>query len=75
MKTKSFFLAIVLATVLPGGVFGQQKPVTGYAPVNGLKMYYEIHGQGEPVVLLHGAFMAVTDEWSDFARSFPKRGK
>jgi pimeloyl-ACP methyl ester carboxylesterase len=75
MKTKSFFLAMVLAMVLPGGVFGQQKPVTGYAPVNGLKMYYEIHGQGEPVVLLHGAFMAVTDEWSDFARELSKTRK
>ena len=75
MKTKSFFLAMVLAMVLPGVVFGQQKPVTGYAPVNGLKMYYEIHGQGEPVVLLHGAFMAVTDEWSDFARELSKTRK
>src|SRR5713226_7791531 len=26
----------------------------GYAPVNGLKMYYEIHGSGQPLVLLHG---------------------
>jgi pimeloyl-ACP methyl ester carboxylesterase len=30
---------------------------TGYAPVNGLEMYYEIHGSGRPVLLLHGAFM------------------
>lgn len=29
---------------------------TGYASVNGLKMYYEIHGAGRPLVLLHGAF-------------------
>jgi pimeloyl-ACP methyl ester carboxylesterase len=27
-----------------------------YASVNGLKMYYEIHGTGKPLVLLHGAF-------------------
>lgn len=27
-----------------------------YAPVNGLKMYYEIHGTGKPLVVLHGAF-------------------
>lgn len=27
-----------------------------YAAVNGLKMYYEIHGTGKPLVLLHGAF-------------------
>src|SRR5512134_2188771 len=31
---------------------------TGYAPVNGLNMYYEIHGTGQPLVLLHGAFSA-----------------
>src|SRR5215207_1128479 len=32
---------------------------TGYAPVNGLEMYYEIHGSGQPLVLLHGAFSAI----------------
>lgn len=26
----------------------------GYSEVNGLKMYYEIYGQGEPLVLVHG---------------------
>jgi pimeloyl-ACP methyl ester carboxylesterase len=32
---------------------------TGYAPVGDLRMYYEIHGSGRPVVLLHGAYMTV----------------
>src|SRR5690348_13473284 len=27
-----------------------------YADVNGLRMYYEIHGTGRPLVWLHGAF-------------------
>lgn len=27
---------------------------TGYAPVNGLALYYEQHGAGEPLILLHG---------------------
>jgi pimeloyl-ACP methyl ester carboxylesterase len=27
---------------------------SGYSEVNGLKMYYEIHGQGKPIVLIHG---------------------
>jgi pimeloyl-ACP methyl ester carboxylesterase len=31
----------------------------GYAPVNDLSMYYEIHGSGEPLILLHGAYMTV----------------
>lgn len=29
---------------------------SGYKQVNGLNMYYEIHGTGEPLVLLHGQF-------------------
>jgi pimeloyl-ACP methyl ester carboxylesterase len=48
-------------------IMSQKKPTTlkaelgqldtvksGYAPVNGLKLYYEIHGSGEPLILLHG---------------------
>jgi pimeloyl-ACP methyl ester carboxylesterase len=37
-------------------------PQSGYASVNGLRMYYEIHGTGEPLLLLHGAFGAI-DLW------------
>src|SRR6478752_5989745 len=29
-----------------------------YADVNGLQLYYEEHGSGEPLVLLHGGFHA-----------------
>lgn len=32
----------------------QHNSSNGYANVNGLKMYYEIHGQGNPLVLIHG---------------------
>lgn len=31
----------------------------GYVSVNGLNMYYETHGTGQPLVLLHGAFSAI----------------
>ena len=31
----------------------------GYASVNGLNMYYEIHGSGEPLVLLPGGFWTI----------------
>src|SRR5256886_4274834 len=30
-----------------------------YAQVNGLNMYYEMHGEGLPLVLLHGALSAI----------------
>lgn len=32
---------------------------TGYAPVGDLRMYYEIHGRGTPLILLHGAYMTI----------------
>ena len=36
-----------------------KKYKSGYVSVNGLDMYYEIHGEGQPLVLLHGAFSAI----------------
>jgi len=71
MKITAFVLAIFLA----GVVSAQQKPTTGYAPVNGLKMYYEIHGNGEPMVLLHGAFMAISGDWMDWINELAKTRK
>jgi pimeloyl-ACP methyl ester carboxylesterase len=32
------------------------RPNSGYAPVNGIQLYYEVHGTGKPLVLLHGGF-------------------
>ncbi|MGN6486764.1 MAG: alpha/beta fold hydrolase [Devosia sp.] len=36
---------------------------SGYAPINGLEMYYEVHGEGDPLVLLHGAYMSIPSNW------------
>ncbi len=41
-------------------------PISGYAPVNGLQLYHEVHGPegeaaGGPVLLLHGAYMNAGD--------------
>ena len=52
--------AIILTAIfncLMTTIFGQTK--TGYAQVNGIKMYYEVHGSGKPLVLLHGAFNSI----------------
>jgi len=45
---------------------------TGYVPVNGLNMYYEIHGAGRPLVLLHGAFSAIG---TSFGQVLPELAK
>jgi pimeloyl-ACP methyl ester carboxylesterase len=36
---------------------------SGYADINGLKMYYEVYGQGKPIVLIHGSFMNIPTNW------------
>ncbi|HXQ71204.1 MAG TPA: alpha/beta hydrolase [Pyrinomonadaceae bacterium] len=71
MKTTAFLLTMLVTAV----VSAQQKPTTGYAPVNGLKMYYEVHGSGEPVVLLHGAFMTITNNWTGWIGELAKTRK
>ncbi|MEG9438471.1 alpha/beta hydrolase [Edaphobacter sp. HDX4] len=52
--------AIVPALARPQEVMESTVPKTksGLAPVNGLQMYYEVHGQGEPLILLHGGVTA-----------------
>jgi pimeloyl-ACP methyl ester carboxylesterase len=75
MKTTAIIITMFLTMLLSGTVSAQQKPTTGYAPVNGLKMYYEIHGSGEPVVLLHGAFMAISGDWNDWIHELSKTRK
>ena len=69
MKT-ALFVTLVMTTAS-----AQQKPTTGYAPVNGVNMYYEVHGRGEPVVLLHGAFMTITNNWAGWISELSKTRK
>ena len=35
-----------------------QDASSGFAPVNGLNLYYEIHGEGQPLIMLHGGVSA-----------------
>jgi hypothetical protein len=43
-----------------------------YATVNGLNMYYEIHGTGRPLVLLHGGLTTID---SSFEKVLPPLAK
>jgi pimeloyl-ACP methyl ester carboxylesterase len=56
-----------------------QQPLTpassGYAPVNGSKVYYEMYGAGDPIVLLHGAYMTINSNWSELIPVLSKTRK
>lgn len=54
----------------------QSKPAdSGYAPVNGTKVYYEVYGKGEPIILLHGAFYTIEMNWGELIPELSKTRK
>ncbi|SHM98560.1 alpha/beta fold hydrolase [Mucilaginibacter sp. OK098] len=54
----------------------QRKPAdSGYVPVNGIKVYYEVYGEGKPLVLLHGAFMNIEMNWGQLIPELSKTRK
>jgi len=54
----------------------QAKPsASGYASVNGIRMYYEVYGEGRPLILLHGAFMTIGSNWAQLIPELSKTRK
>jgi pimeloyl-ACP methyl ester carboxylesterase len=47
--------------------YGENKAVGKYVDINGIKMYYEIYGKGEPLLLIHGNGGSI----SSFANQIP----
>ena len=54
-----------------------EKPATlGYAPVNGLQMYYEIYGEGDiPLVLIHGGGSTIESTWANMLPLFAEHNQ
>ncbi len=72
MKNKKVRIIAMLALAALGLTGGAQTAKTGYAPVNGLKMYYEVRGTGAPLVLLHGAYMTIEGPIRQMANELSK---
>lgn len=82
LKLVTLLFVIVAGTVNQQGLAqtDNSKPSStlkskGYAPVNGLKMYYEVHGEGEPLVLIHGSFMTIDLNWIELLPELAKKHK
>lgn len=48
---------------------------SGYSEVNGLKMYYEVYGQGKPLVLIHGGGSTIQTSFEKVIPLFAKSRK
>jgi pimeloyl-ACP methyl ester carboxylesterase len=68
-------IAVLFFTVFLS--YGQQNKLadSGYVPVNGIKVYYQVFGEGKPIVLLHGAFMTIQGNWGELIPELSKRRK
>lgn len=55
--TRTAVLALVLLAA--GPVLSDTTPIGNRVEVNGMQMYYEVSGQGDPLVVLHGAYMNI----------------
>jgi pimeloyl-ACP methyl ester carboxylesterase len=59
-------------TESPLSMSARREQTGSYADVNGLRMYYEIHGSGRPLVLIHGGGSTIE---STFGRILPDLAK
>jgi pimeloyl-ACP methyl ester carboxylesterase len=62
MKHRFLFLTLFFLTIHLH-MSAQQKQTGHYAAVNGLQLYYELHGQGQPLVLLHGGGSTIASNY------------
>src|SRR6266511_5240451 len=79
-RKRSFAIGIFMIIALIAGcaTTGRRAPAfqSGYAPVNGLQMYYEIHGSdisgNPPLVLLHGGGSTIETSFGKFLPALAK---
>jgi pimeloyl-ACP methyl ester carboxylesterase len=69
---KSLAIILLFLVIVISRQVNAQAVKTGYAPVNGMKMYYEVHGSGDPIVLLHGAYMTIEGPIREMAQALKK---
>jgi pimeloyl-ACP methyl ester carboxylesterase len=66
MKNLLVFLTTIisfssLSQTVSKSKYGDNSSIGKYANIRGIKMYYEIYGTGEPILLIHGNSGSITD--------------
>jgi pimeloyl-ACP methyl ester carboxylesterase len=69
---KTMKILIVNLIILLMSTLANAQTAGNYANVNGIRMYYEIHGSGNPLVLLHGGGSSIQ---TSFGRILPALAK
>jgi pimeloyl-ACP methyl ester carboxylesterase len=69
-KATEFIIHLII--ILMTSTTAQSQPLGKYASVNGIEMYYEIHGSGSPLVLIHGGGSTIN---TSFGRILPMLAK
>lgn len=54
---RAFLVTAALAVACPA--LADSKPIGDRVDVNGMQMYYEVSGTGDPLIVLHGAYMNI----------------
>ena len=61
MRTLNLFFVGLLAFSV---AIAEDSQIGQYADINGIRMYYEVHGEGDPIFLLHGGGRHGHRDWS-----------
>ena len=70
------FIAAILSANAQQNTAMEKQITSGYAPVNGLNLYYEIHGNGNiPLVLIHGGGSTIETSFGNFIPLMEGYGK
>ncbi|HYH97929.1 alpha/beta hydrolase [Hyalangium sp.] len=73
-RNSAFFVLFLVALGTSAFAQPKQKAPGDYAKINGLELYYETHGKGRPLVLLHGG-LGSTSMFGDNLKALAKHRK
>lgn len=78
-KPGTLIKLLLIAIIMTGASISNAQQIkpndSGYAPANGIKVYYEVYGNGEPIVLIHGAYYTIGMNWGQLIPELAKTRK